>query len=68
MAEMVEQALMGRTRAERRVDELAAEARRLRTIPANTRSQAEHRRLRHIVVVELPAAWRAVNQMRGGLR
>jgi hypothetical protein len=57
---------MGRTRAERRVDELAEELRRLRAVERPSPRQAARRR--EIEREKLPAAWRAVNQMREGLR
>jgi hypothetical protein len=53
---------MARTRAERRVDELAAEARRLRTVTNPSREQRN--RLWEIEHDKLPKAWRAVRQAR----
>jgi hypothetical protein len=55
-----------RTRAERRVDALSAEARKLRLIPKP--SPRQRARLYEIESEKLPAAWRAVNQMRAGIR
>jgi hypothetical protein len=57
---------MNRTRAERRVDELAAEARKLRAVERP--SVQQRARLFEIESRKLPAAWRAVNQMRDGTR
>jgi hypothetical protein len=54
-----------RTPAERRVDALAAEARKLRALDAPSREQRA--RLYEIEMRKLPAAWRAVQQMRDGL-
>lgn len=51
-----------RTRAERRVDELAAESRRLRRLAAP--SAAQRARIAEIQITELPKAWRAVHQAR----
>jgi hypothetical protein len=55
-----------RTPAERRVDELSAEARRLRLVRMPSKEQRA--RLFEIETKKLPAAWRAVNQMRDGIR
>lgn len=55
-----------RTPEERSVDALAAEARKLRSVPHP--SQEQLARLWAIEREKLPAAWRAVNQMREGLR
>ena len=55
-----------RTRAERRVDALAAEARRLRAVEQPSKEQRA--RLWEIENRKLPSAWRAVNQMRDGQR
>ena len=55
-----------RTAAERRVDELAAEARKLRGIPSPSREQRA--RLWEIVNRKLPSAWQAVNEMRAWQR
>jgi hypothetical protein len=55
-----------RTPAERRVDELSAEARRLRLVRMPSKEQRA--RLFEIETKNLPAAWRAVNQMRDGIR
>ena len=57
---------MRRTKAERRVDALAAEARKLRAIPRPSKEQRA--RLFEIEHDKLPSAWRAVNQMRDGVR
>lgn len=51
-----------RTKAERRVDELAAEKRQLAAVVYPTDDQ--RRRLAVISTLELPKAWRAVNQAR----
>jgi hypothetical protein len=48
------------------VDELAAEARKLRAVPKPSREQRA--RLYAIESRKLPAAWRAVRQMREGIR
>ena len=53
---------MDRTRAERRVDALAAEARKLRQIPHPSIQQRA--RLREIETRKLPAAWSAVHRAR----
>lgn len=55
-----------RTPAERRCDQLAAEARKLRAV--RDPSKEQRARLREIETRALPSAWRAVNQMREGLR
>lgn len=55
-----------RTKAERRVDKLAAEARKLRAVEYPSTEQRA--RLFEIKSKKLPAAWRAVNQMRWGVR
>jgi hypothetical protein len=55
-----------RTPAERRVDLLAAEARKLRAVARPSKEQRA--RLFEVESRKLPAAWRAVNQMREGLR
>jgi hypothetical protein len=55
-----------RSAAERSVDRLAAEARKLRLVPRP--SPRQRARLYEIESEKLPAAWRAVNQMRAGLR
>lgn len=54
--------IVPRTRAERRADALAAEARKLRAVAAPSREQRA--RLHEIVNDKLPAAWRAVNAVR----
>lgn len=58
--------MSARTKAERRADALAAEARKLRAIPKPSPRQAA--RLHEIETDKLPKAWRAVNQMRDGVR
>lgn len=55
-----------RTAPERRVDALAAEARKLRAIPQ--RSPRQQARLREIEVEKLPAAWNLVYDLRAGRR
>lgn len=55
-----------RTPAERRVDELSQEVRELRALVNPTKTQ--RKRLRAIERDRLPSAWRAVHQMRTGLR
>ena len=55
-----------RTKAERRVDALAAEARKLRQIPSP--SVQQRNRLWEIQTRKLPSAWRAVREQRGELR
>lgn len=57
---------MSRTPAERRVDSLAAELRKLRAIEHPSREQRA--RIHAIAVEKLPAAWRLVQDMRGGTR
>lgn len=52
-----------RTPAERRVDALAAELRKLRGIPNPSREQRA--RLWEIETRKLPSAWRAVDAVRG---
>lgn len=51
-----------RTRAERRMDELAAEKRRL--LAVSNPSARQRARLFEIDTEKLPAAWRAVQQVR----
>lgn len=55
-----------RTRAERSMDALTREARKLRAV-ANP-SKEQRARLYELETRKLPAAWRAVNQMRDGIR
>jgi hypothetical protein len=52
-----------RTPAERKVDQLAAEARSIRASVTPTKEQLA--RLQAIEKTELPKAWRAVHQVRG---
>lgn len=52
-----------RTRAERSVDKLAAEARKLRAVVKPSKEQRA--RLYEIETRKLPAAWRAVRRVRG---
>lgn len=58
--------MVDRTRAERRIDELSREARELRAIKRPNLRQRN--RLFEIESKKLPSAWRAVNQMREGIR
>jgi len=51
-----------RTPAERRVDELGAELRRLRALPWTSERGA---RIRELETRKLPSAWRAVYAVRG---
>lgn len=51
-----------RSRAERRVDELGAEKRRL--LRKDRQTAADRARIAEIAMVELPKAWRAVHQAR----
>lgn len=55
-----------RTKAERSVDNLTAELRRLRAVPQPSKEQ--YARMRDIEKRKLPAAWRVVNQVREGTR
>lgn len=55
-----------RTPAERRIDDLSAEIRKLRLVPRPTKEQRA--RMWEIENRKLPSAWRAVQQMRDGIR
>jgi hypothetical protein len=57
---------MRRSPAERRVDDLAAEIRKLRLVSSPTKEQRA--RMFEIESKKLPSAWRAVQQMRDGVR
>lgn len=52
-----------RTPAERRVDELSAEAKGLRRL--SPRAPTDEARLQQLERVEIPKAWRAVHIVRG---
>jgi hypothetical protein len=58
--------MSARTKAERSVDELAVEARKLRNLPQPSKEQRA--RLWLIETHKLPAAWRAVHQIREATR
>lgn len=58
--------MSARTPAERSVDRLAAEVRKLRAVERP--SVQQRARLNEIETVKLPAAWRVLRQMRSGQR